>query len=127
MPSKRKTGATASALPGRAVRGSKSGRPIMALLDLLGRRWTLRIIWELRAGPRGFRELRALCDGMSPSTLSTRIRELEDAGFVDHTPDGDLTLTDVARSAEPLMLALLEWSNEWAAHMRKKRKTIGRK
>jgi DNA-binding HxlR family transcriptional regulator len=32
----------------RAVRGSKTGRPIMALLDLLGRRWTLRIAWELR-------------------------------------------------------------------------------
>ena len=31
-----------------AVRGSRTGRPIMALLDLLGRRWTLRIIWELR-------------------------------------------------------------------------------
>ena len=34
-----------------AVRGSRTGRPIMALLDLLGRRWTLRIIWELRDGP----------------------------------------------------------------------------
>ena len=32
----------------RSVRGSRTGRPIMALLDLLGRRWSLRIIWELR-------------------------------------------------------------------------------
>ena len=39
-------------LPGRPARGSKSGRPIMALLDLLGRRWTLRIVWELRERPR---------------------------------------------------------------------------
>ena len=31
-----------------AVRGSRTGRPVMALLDLLGRRWTLRIVWELR-------------------------------------------------------------------------------
>lgn len=46
----------------RAVRGSKSGRPIMALLDLLGRRWTLRIIWELRNGPLTSRALRQACD-----------------------------------------------------------------
>ena len=38
----------ASAMKKRTVRGSRSGRPIMALLDLLGRRWTLRILWELR-------------------------------------------------------------------------------
>ena len=36
--------------PGRPVRGSQTGRPIMALMDLLGRRWTLRVIWELRDG-----------------------------------------------------------------------------
>ncbi|HEV7693887.1 MAG TPA: hypothetical protein VGO52_23840 [Hyphomonadaceae bacterium] len=35
----------------RKVRGSRTGRPIMALLDLLGRRWTLRVIWELRGEP----------------------------------------------------------------------------
>ena len=43
--------------PGRRVRGSETGRPIMALLDLLGRRWALRVGWELRNGPLGFREL----------------------------------------------------------------------
>jgi len=43
-----------SPLPGRAVRGSRSGRPVMALLDLLdllGRRWTLRLLWELHGEP----------------------------------------------------------------------------
>jgi DNA-binding HxlR family transcriptional regulator len=51
--------------PGAPVRGSATGRPIMALLDLLGRRWALRIIWELRDGPLTFRDLQAACDGMS--------------------------------------------------------------
>ena len=37
-----------SAMKKHSVRGSRTGRPIMALLDLLGRRWTLRILWELR-------------------------------------------------------------------------------
>ncbi len=44
---------------GRPVRGSQSGRPIMALLDILGQRWTLRILWELRDGAVGFRDLAA--------------------------------------------------------------------
>ena len=43
--------------PGLPARGSKSGRPIMALLDLLGRRWALRLVWELREGNQTFRAL----------------------------------------------------------------------
>ena len=55
----------ATPTPGRPVRGSASGRPVMALLDLLGRRWTLRIGWELRNGPMGFRELQRRCSMVS--------------------------------------------------------------
>src|SRR6476469_1774869 len=72
-----------SPAPGRPVRGSRTGRPIMALLDLLGRRWTLRILWELRADALGFRELQARCDGMSASVLSLRLGELREAGLVE--------------------------------------------
>ncbi|MGV2481272.1 UNVERIFIED_CONTAM: helix-turn-helix transcriptional regulator, partial [Salmonella enterica subsp. enterica serovar Weltevreden] len=54
----------------KPVRGSSSGRPIMALLDLLGRRWTMRVIWELRGDPLSFRALQASCEGMSPSVLN---------------------------------------------------------
>src|SRR6185436_20644032 len=64
--------------PGRPVRGSTTGRPLMAALDLLGRRWTLRILWELRDGPVGFRDLQARCDAMSPSVLHQRLNELEE-------------------------------------------------
>jgi DNA-binding HxlR family transcriptional regulator len=46
------------ALKKRAVRGSRSGRPIMVLLDLLGRRWSLRILWELRDNALTARALR---------------------------------------------------------------------
>jgi DNA-binding HxlR family transcriptional regulator len=60
-------------LRGRRVRGSTSGR---ALLDLLGRRWALRVIWELRASPGPtFRELQARCDGVSSSVFAERLRE----------------------------------------------------
>ena len=42
-------------VPGKRVRGSRTGKPIMAFLDLIGRRWALRILWELRGGSLGFR------------------------------------------------------------------------
>src|SRR5271154_4556988 len=69
------------ARPGRPVRGSRTGRPVMALLDLLGRRWTLRVLWELRDGPVKFRDLARRADAMSQSVLSRRLNELETACF----------------------------------------------
>src|SRR6201999_3157070 len=69
--------------PGTPVRGSSSGRPIMALLDLLGRRWALRVLWELRTGESlTFRQLQARCAEVSSSVLNDRLRELREAGIV---------------------------------------------
>src|SRR3954447_26692687 len=80
-------------LPGRPVRGSATGRPIMALLDLLGRRWALRVIWELREGPLQFRTLQERCAGMSSSVLNQRLHELRTAEVVE-LADGGYQLTD---------------------------------
>ena len=66
----------------KRVRGSTTGRPIMALLDLLGRRWTLRIVWELREAPRRFRELQDMT-GASPTIVNTRLAELREAKLVE--------------------------------------------
>ena len=104
-------------LPGRPVHGSESGRPIMAALNLLSRRWVLRILWELRKAPRGFREMQALCDQMSPNTLSTRLAELKEAGIVAHDPNGDWMLTDLGRKLRPALKALDAWSAAWAAEI----------
>src|SRR5258705_13799995 len=68
--------------PGRPVRGSQTGRPIMALMDLLGRRWTLRVIWELRDGRLTFRALQEACGGLSPPLLNQRGRELRGGGLL---------------------------------------------
>lgn len=100
-------------LPGRPVRGSGSGRPIMAALNLLSRRWVLRIIWELRKTATGFRDLQALCDQMSPNTLSTRLAELREAGIVGHDADGNWALTPLGRKLGPALKALDTWSAEW--------------
>jgi len=67
----------------------------MALLDLLGRRWALRVMWELRSGPLTFRELRERCDGMSPSVLNDRLLELREADIVEHHRLVHATFLDV--------------------------------
>ena len=100
-------------LPGRPVKGSESGRPIMAALNLLSRRWVLRIIWELRKEARGFREMQALCDQMSPNTLSTRLAELKEAGIVAHDAKGDWELTPLGRQLGPALKALDTWASAW--------------
>ena len=81
--------------PGTAkpVRCSRSGRPIMALLDLLGRRWTLRIVWELRDRTLTSRALRAACDDASPTIIQQRMTDLRDAGLVEKISEGGYRLT----------------------------------
>lgn len=101
------------ATAGKAVRGSRSGRPVMALLDLLGRRWTLRVLWELREAPLAFRALRARCDAVSPSVLSLRLRELRAARLVETTPDG-YALTAQGRTLGRELLRLHAWAERWA-------------
>jgi DNA-binding HxlR family transcriptional regulator len=104
--------------PGRAVRGSTTGRPIMALFDLAGRRWTLRALWELsQAGrPLTFRALRGRCEGVSSSVLTRRLRELRDAQLITRTQNG-YALTDTGRALIASMQPLLDWSRTWAQQL----------
>lgn len=96
------------------VRGSRTGRPIMALLDLLGRRWTLRILWELTHGPLTFRALRARCEDVSPSVLNTRLRELRDADLVTLEDREGYRLTGHAEELGNLLLPLDAFAKRWA-------------
>jgi DNA-binding HxlR family transcriptional regulator len=98
----------------RAVRGSKSGRPIMALLDLLGRRWTLRIFWELREQPLTSRELRAACDEASPTVLQARLSELREAGLVELVSASGYRLTDLGRELLETVLPLHCFAERWS-------------
>lgn len=99
--------------PGAPVRGSRSGRPIMALLDLLGRRWALRILWELREERLGFRELQQRCDAMSASVLSQRLGELTETGILE-SADGVYGLTKEGGRLLEALSALDGWAKRWA-------------
>src|ERR1700733_931645 len=98
---------------GRAARGSKSGRPIMVLLDLLGRRMALRVIWELHLAsePLTFREIQASAD-TNPGVLNARLKELRDAQIVERAVAG-YQLTSLGRSLVAAFLPLTAWSEHW--------------
>ncbi len=100
--------------PGQPVRGSERGLPIMALLDLLGRRWALRVIWELREDTLTFRELQARCGDISSSVLSQRLRELREAGIVASKASGGYELTDEGGSLLELLAPVDAWAKRWA-------------
>jgi DNA-binding HxlR family transcriptional regulator len=87
---------------------------MMAALDLLGRRWTLRVVWELQREPAGFRELRRRCDEMSSSVLSRRLGELRDAGIVEADDEGVYRLTPLGEGLEGALAPLQRWSAAWA-------------
>ena len=98
----------------RPVRGSTTGRPIMALLDLLGRRWTLRIAWELRDGPLTSRAVRAACDDASPTVMQARLSELREAGLVELLSGDGYCLTPLGRELMESFLPLHRFAERWS-------------
>ena len=68
---------------------SKENAAINQLLEKLERRYALRVLWALRDGhPQTFRLLQDSVGGITPNTLNTRIKELREAGLLDHGSDG---------------------------------------
>ena len=98
-----------------AVRGSRTGRPIMALLDLLGRRWTLRIVWELREDRAlTSRALRTACDEASPTIMQARLTELREAGLVELAPGEGYRLTGLGKELSENFQPLYRFAERWA-------------
>lgn len=100
-------------MPGRQVRGSTTGRPIMVLFDVLGQRWTLRILWELRHGRMTFRELRSRCDEISPTILNRRLKTLRELGLISHG-EGGYGYTEMGAELAKKLGRFDSWAESWA-------------
>jgi DNA-binding HxlR family transcriptional regulator len=87
----------------------------MALLDLLGRRMALRILWELSIAerPPTFRALQEAAE-TNPSVLNRRIAELRVARLITHDGQG-YRLTASGERLLALLLPLHAWADAWAA------------
>src|SRR3954465_5899616 len=96
----------------RPARGSSTGRPIMVVLDVLGRRGALRLLWELRDGPLNFRALQQACES-NPGSLNARLKDLRELGIVHHE-DGGYRLSESGRSLMKTLVNLQDWSEQWA-------------
>ena len=86
----------------------------MVAFDLLGRRWALRILWELREEHVGFRALQQRCDAMSSSVLRDRLAELTGAALVGTDHAGRYVLSEYGRSLLGALRPLSQWADEWA-------------
>ena len=98
----------------RVTKHPQSDKPITDLIDLLGRRWMLRVIWELRGGALNFRNLQEQCGGVSSSVLIQRLSELREAGIAELTPDGYRLTTDGSGLLD-LYPPVKAWAERWAA------------
>ena len=87
---------------------------MLALLELLGRRWALRILWELRQRPASFQALQRRCDSMSTSVLAQRLAELRDAQLVEKDHAGDYALTESGARLLARLEGIEEWTQDWA-------------
>ena len=103
-------------MPGNPVRGSKSGKPIMALFDLLGRSWALGVIWQLSNSTLTFREIQQRCEKVSPTVLNKRLKELTSSGLVERGDTG-YQLTPTGSELFDLLQPFGAWSNSWAENL----------
>jgi DNA-binding HxlR family transcriptional regulator len=83
--------------------------PVNAALELLGRRWALRLVWELRRDALPFGALRDRT-GISSSVLAARLRELTKAGVIERGPQRRYRLTPLGRELARVLYDLNRWA-----------------
>jgi DNA-binding HxlR family transcriptional regulator len=93
--------------------------PVARTLAIIGERWTILILRDLlRDGPRKFQDFERSLQGISPNTLSARLKTLEDHGIVgrrfyaDHPPRAEYVLTDKGRELRFALKALRDWGEQ---------------
>ncbi len=85
--------------------------PLLELFDVLGQRWTLRVLWELRAGPLTYRDIAGRIDGLSTSVLTERLRDLRAADLLGHE-QGGYRLTDRGNELIRHVQSLRRWAEQ---------------
>lgn len=103
--------------PGKPVRGSKSGKPVMALFDLLGRNWAMGVLWQSSQGEAcTFRELQHRCESISPTVLNSRLKELRQALLLERCDKG-YQPTALGQQLCTLLVPFADFSGTWAEQL----------
>ncbi len=96
------------------------GCPIEKAVTVLDGKWTLLLLRELFIGTRRFGELREALPGISPKTLSERLRTMESQGIVRREVFAEVplrveyTLTPLGLTLDPVIQSLRDWGTAWA-------------
>ncbi|RCX09820.1 winged helix-turn-helix transcriptional regulator [Extensimonas vulgaris] len=99
---------------------TKEKTAISQLFDLLEARYALRVLWALRDGhPQTFRLLQDSVGGITPNTLNTRIKDLREAGLLDHG-SGGYFLTPAGADLVKRLSDVQAFASRWAAARAKK-------
>ena len=95
---------------------------IASTLDVIGDRWTILILRDLFVHPtRRFQDFEASLPGLTPSVLSSRIKELTAQGIVtsrlyaEHPPRPEYLLTRKGRALNPILIAMKTWGEQYAS------------
>jgi len=93
------------------LRRAPTSQRMAGALSLAGKRWALRIVWELRVGPLNFRALQQACGQVSPSVLQRRIHELREAGIIEKIPSLGYRLSASGEKLFMVLGHLEKWSD----------------
>lgn len=111
--------------PGRASRTTPTdaentvGCPVARTARIIGNRWTPLIVRDLAGGCRRFSELERSLGGISPKTLSERLKRMEEAGvvvrhcFAEVPPRVEYSLTDKGHALLPVIDSMRAFGSEW--------------
>ena len=92
---------------------------VAACAEILGAKWTAVLVHDLSEGPRRFSELQYACPGISPRTLSERLRELEQRGLVvrhsyaESPPRVEYALTEKGTALLPIISEMRRFGHAW--------------
>jgi len=92
---------------------------VAACAEIIGAKWTALLVHDMSEGPRRFSELEHSCAGISPRTLSERLRALEDEGilerrsYAESPPRVEYELTEKGASLLPIIDAMREFGKDW--------------
>jgi len=94
----------------QGVREAPTAARMAELLDVCGRRWALRVVWELRRGAMNFRALRTACQEISPGVLQSRLHEWRRLDVVESIPRLGYRLTARGEQLFQLLVPLNDWA-----------------
>jgi len=92
---------------------------VAACAAIVGAKWTALLVHDLSEGPRRFSQLEHSCAGISPRTLSERLRALEEEGIVERRsfpespPRVEYELTAKGEGLLPIIDAMREFGHDW--------------